>query len=60
MVDQTNCQLLSFMDHVKIRNGSDARYQKLDVFWKNLFAGRTETDVIKLLINEFQWNFGSL
>ena len=44
------------MHHVKIRNGSDARYEKPDVFWKNLFAGRTETDVIKLLINEFQLN----
>ena len=48
------------MHHVKIRNGSDARYEKPDVFWKNLFAGRMETNVIKLLINEFQWNFGSL
>ena len=64
MVDQTHCRLLSFMDHVKIPNGLDARSKKPDaslgVFQKNLFADRTEIDVIWLLINEFQRNFGSL
>ena len=29
MVDQTHCRLLSFMDHVKIPNGLDARSEKL-------------------------------
>ena len=52
------------MDHVKIPNGLDARSKKPDaslgVFQKNLFADRTEIDVIWLLINEFQRNFGSL
>ena len=64
MVDQTYWHLLSFMDHVKIPNGLDARSKKPDaslgVFQKNLFTDRTEIDVIWLLINEFQRNFGSL
>ena len=51
------------MHYVKILNGLGARSEKPDpslgVFQKNLFAGRTEIDVILLLINEFQLNFGS-
>ena len=35
MVDQTHCQLLSFMDHVKIPNGLDARSEKLRKTQKN-------------------------
>ena len=62
IIDDIHWQL-SFMHYVKILNGLGARSEKPDpslgVFQKNLFAGRTEIDVIQLLINEFQLNFGS-
>ena len=37
----------------KIPNSLDARSEKPDVFRKNLFTGRTEINLIRLLINEF-------
>ena len=59
MIDKTYWHLFSFMHLVKIPHGLDARSEKLDVFWRNLLAGRTEIYVTRLLINKLQQNFGS-